>query len=237
MKELFKGTVFHHRLGETINSFSYPIYAIRFDVTKEAELKSRLFSVNRWNLFSFFTKDHGYRDGSSLKAWAEDTLKAGGFTEPVDKIILHTLPRVLGYVFNPVSFWFCYKDGEHICTICEVNNTFGETHSYVVRDDAPEAKKVFHVSPFYSREGRYEFDFSSTTNVAIDYWKGNELLLKTGVRGSTMEMTDKKLWSLFIGNPVFTLWVIALIHWQAVKLFAKKVRFYRKPKQLDVTVT
>ena len=105
MKSLFKASIYHKRFFPKANEFRYSGFYIKFSIDRLQTLKSLLFSVNNFNLFSFYEKDHGYRDGSSLDTWARDTLGKAGVTNFDGKIFLQTFPRVLGYVFNPVSFW------------------------------------------------------------------------------------------------------------------------------------
>ena len=155
------------------------------------------------------------------------------------EVWLHCYPRVLGYTFKPVSFWYCHRqDGSLRAIVVEVNNTFGERHCYLL--DRPQygveqrATKVFHVSPFCAVEGGYRFRFMVTpdrsrTVARIDYDDSTGPLLETSVSGTlellTAQMVRRALWAY----PAMTLGVVARIHWQAVKLFFKKVRFFRKP--------
>ena len=152
MKSLFKASIYHKRFFPKSNEFRYSGFYIKFSIDRLNSLKSFLFSVNKFNLFSFYEKDHGYRDGSQLDAWVRDTLGEAGLNNFDGKIILQTFPRVLGYVFNPVSFWYCYSNDKLTAVICEVNNTFGESHSYVIKNQNNNnvtLPKEFHVSPFY----------------------------------------------------------------------------------------
>ena len=134
MKSLFKASIYHKRLFPKANKFRYSGFYIKFSIDSLQTLKSLVFSVNRFNLFSFYEKDHGYRDGSKLDTWAINTLGKAGLANFDGRIVLQTFPRVLGYVFNPVSFWYCYKHDKLAAVICEVNNTFGESHSYVIKN-------------------------------------------------------------------------------------------------------
>ena len=163
------------------------------------------------------------------------------------EIWLQTFPRVLGYVFNPVSFWFCHRrDGSLRAIVCEVNNTFGERHCYLL--DAPafgselRADKVFHVSPFCQVEGGYRFRFMVTpgrarTVVRIDYDDGQGPLLQTSVSGALELASAASLRRALWRHPAMTLGVIARIHWQALRLWLKRVRFFHKPAAPDLFVT
>ena len=181
--------------------------------------------MNRFNLFSFYEKDHGYRDGSQLDAWVRDTLGEAGLTNFDGKIILQTFPRVLGYVFNPVSFWYCYRHEKLAAVICEVNNTFGESHSYVITNQINNTvtlPKEFHVSPFYDIKGDYEFDFQKNNFVKINYYFDNKLQLITSISGEDIFWNDFNLFKIFVRHPFYTIFVIFFIHYQAIKLFVKK---------------
>ncbi|WP_428852683.1 DUF1365 domain-containing protein [Imbroritus primus] len=171
--ELLLGKVWHARLRPVRRAFSYPVYQLRLPLRSLARqpLSCVVLSRNRWNLLSFFDRDHG--DGvSPLLDWVTRLLQAHGVDDADGEIWLHTFPRVLGYVFNPVSFWFCERaDGTLRAIVCEVNNTFGERHCYLLGGDSTgcvawgrveHARKVFHVSPFCKVEGEYRFRFVRT---------------------------------------------------------------------------
>jgi hypothetical protein len=126
--------IFHKRITPKENSFSYRVFYICFDIEKISELSNKIFSVNKFNLFSFYFKDHGKKDGSSLKNWADNLFNQQGIKN-YNRIFLHTHPRILGYVFNPVSFWFALDKNDKIkAIIAQVNNTFGENHCYLIHN-------------------------------------------------------------------------------------------------------
>ncbi len=241
MKALFKANIYHKRLLPKINEFSYSGYYIKFSLNEINELKSAIFGVNKFNLFSFYEKDHGDRDGSSLYKWAQRILERSGVQNFKGEILLQTFPRVLGYVFNPVSFWYCYEEGKLLAVICEVNNTFGESHNYVILQNPTEEinllNKHFHVSPFYPIKGGYSFDFRKTNKVKIDYHFEDHLQLMTSIAGVEIDFTDKNLLKLFFKYPFYTLFIVVLIHYQALKLFIKKIKFYSKPEKEKNEVT
>lgn len=241
MKSLYHAHIYHKRLIPKINEFAYRGFYIKFSLEEKENLKSRLFGVNKFNLFSFFDKDHGYRDGSSLDQWSRDILLASGIKSFNGKIILQTFPRVLGYVFNPVSFWFCYEQDKIVAIICEVNNTFGESHNYVLKND-PSSKviqlnKRFHVSPFYDVKGEYRFDFTEHGAVKINYYFNNELQLMTSIAGKEDQLTDQNLFKVLFRYPFYTFLIVVLIHYQALKLFIKGITFYPKPEKEKIEVT
>ncbi len=243
------GQVRHSRLRPAVNSFRYGVYTLMLPLRTlgNAPLPTRLCSRNRFNLLSFHDADHG--DGRTpLLDWVDALLASEGISDADGEIWLQTFPRVLGYVFNPVSFWFCHRqDGALRAIVCEVNNTFGERHCYLLDTGgtmpwgvALTARKVFHVSPFCSVEGGYRFRFMRTTQqiggekverivARIDYDDSEGPLLLTSVSGRLQALTDGSVTAAFVRHPLMTLGVIARIHWQALKLFAKRVPFFRKP--------
>ena len=164
---------------------------------------------------------------------------------------LHTYPRVLGYTFKPVSFWYCHRSDDSLRAILvEVNNTFGERHCYLL--DAPQygveqqARKVFHVSPFCEVTGGYRFRFMRTapgpqdagrTVVRIDYDDASGPLIQTSVSGTLQPATARTLRQALRGYPAMTLAIIARIHWHALQLWLKRVRFHRKPEAPASIVT
>ena len=237
---LYKGRIGHARLGEKRNNFVYNSFFLCFPLSKRAQLGSRLFSVNRWNLFSWYEKDHG--DGVNAEAWIRQLFARHGASAVDGEIYLQAMPRIFGYVFNPVSFWYGHdRDGQLRAVLCEVRNTFGEQHQYLLQapeqapisnDTALHSQKVFHVSPFYPVTGEYRFRFTGSQGirrVAIDYWQADALALKTYVSGESVELNDRHIVATLMQLGWTTVMVVWRIHWQALRLWAKGVRFHRKP--------
>jgi len=239
--------VMHKRLFPKENSFSYRVYYLACDLENLGDLSdSRWLGLNKWGLASFHYRDHGPCDGSSLKQWADSIIAEYAHDLDISRVVLVAMPRILGYGFNPVSFWLCLDRSESLAgVICEVHNTFGERHVYLCRneDGSPitrnqriEAAKVFHVSPFLPRNGHYEFRFEYNDNrlgVWIDYFneEGKKQLL-TSLSGSLEPYSRRRLIHAFFFCPLVTIKTIAMIHWQAVKLLLKGIQFFPKPAQL-----
>ena len=235
----------HKRLFPKVNAFTYGVFYMMFPTSKAHDLP---LPVNAPGLVSYCYRDHGDRTEADPATWARSVLKNFGVSQADGGMILITMPRVFGYLFNPVSFWLCLDAQDALrAVICEVNNTFGETHSYLcVKDDqsviGPDdvltAQKLFHVSPFLKREGHYTFRFSFSPDkdafgAWIDFYDGQgRRQLLTALTGKAGPMTRSTLRKALIRHPLQTFKVIMLIHWQAVKLVAKGIRYIRRPKQI-----
>jgi DUF1365 family protein len=240
---LIEGVIGHLRTRPARNAFVYPAFCLRLPLSRLAELPDRGVALNRRGLVSFHERDHGARDGSSLAAWIADLLAHEGIHAD-GEIVLYTFPRMLGYLFNPVSFWLCHdRDAQVRGILAEVRNTFGEQHNYLLAhaDGRPirpgetlAAHKVFHVSPFCEVKGRYRFRFNFGAHwlARIDYDDDDAVgmpLLETWISGDAKALDRAALRRLPLRYPGFTLGVIARIHWQAVKLAMKRVPFFSKP--------
>jgi hypothetical protein len=233
------------------HAFSAGCFFLRLPLrsTDKMPWRSRLLRRNRAGVFSVRDTDHG--DGGPLLAWADALLRQGGITDASGEVWLHTFPRMLGYLFNPVSFWFCHRlDGRLRAVICEVNNTFGERHCYLLAhpDGRPltfgeelTAAKTFHVSPFCAVAGRYRFRFMLTARgrfiARIDHDDDDGPLLQTSIEGSLRPLRDRDLATVLLRYPAFTLTVVLRIHWHALRLWLKRVPFFSKPPAPDLQVT
>lgn len=239
---IYFGKVMHSRLRPRRNAFRYPVFFLRIPLSQIDRMPNALFSVNRWNLFSLNFRDHGARDGSPPEPWIRALLADEGVDLADGEIVLQTFPRVLGYVFNPVSFWLCYcRQGSLRAILCEVNNTFGEHHNYLLSHadgraidagDVLRARKVFHVSPFCDVVGSYAFRFrteAGACTVNIDYEDGDGRLLLTAISGKAAAYGCKALVRAFLFYPWMTLGVMVRIHWQALKLWFAGVPWMPKP--------
>lgn len=241
--QLLTGKVMHKRLLPKVHAFHYGIYYVALPLSK---LNNMALAYNHFAPLSFYDKDHGPRDGGALEKWARDLLKQHQI-EADGEITLVTMPRVMGYVFNPVSFWLCQdKEGQLRAVLCEVHNTFGEDHTYLcahqdqrgITELAPlYAEKLFHVSPFLKREGEYEFRFNIQNdqfNIVINYHNetGHKQLI-TSLVGSLQTLSTSSLRFAFWQYPLVTTKAIVMIHWHALKLLLKRIKYIAKPTQKE----
>ena len=238
----------HGRLFPKVNTFTYGIYYLAFPLSRMNRLADGWrFGVNRPGLLGFYERDYGPRDGGALEPWIRKILSDHNIHEADGDIVLIAMPRVFGYVFNPISFWLCLdKEGALRAVLCEVCNTFGENHSYLCVHadrrvigitDVMETEKLFHVSPFLKREGSYRFRFdwrAGKFGAWVDYYdETGKKQLVTALTGDLVPYSRIGLRHAFWRYPLVTLKTISLIHWQAGRLFLKKMRYVPKPPQKD----
>jgi DUF1365 family protein len=247
------GPIRHTRLRPIRHAFSYAGCFLRLRVDGQAAAQAsvalgRWFGYDRSAPVAFRSRDHG--DGlQPLDAWARGLCEQAG-VQANGAIWLHTFPRMLGYAFKPVSFWFCHRtDQRLVAVIAEVNNTFGERHCYLLAqpDGSPlpqgqtmQARKVFHVSPFCAVEGSYAFRFFNRADRAlarIDYHDADGPLLLTSLSGYLQPATRAVVRRALFAQPLFTLGVMARIHLQAFRLWRARVPFHGKPTPPDAFVT
>jgi DUF1365 family protein len=229
--QIFHGEVFHKRFVPKIHSFKYKGYFFKISLNELNSIENKFFSVNKFNLFSFYYKDHGNKDGSELKSFAEKILQDHQQSMIIDDIVIHTMPRILGYVFNPVSFWYLYTGSELKFIIAEVNNTFGETHSYLLSPKDLSGEKLMQVSPFNQIIGHYEFNFTQKPNfesVGIHYKIASQEIVYANITGSPREWSSTELLKTFLKNPIINIGIVVFIHWQALRLFLKGITFHGK---------
>lgn len=237
------GRTYHGRRGQVRNAFSYGIDYVLLDA--EAPAKSpALFGRNRRALMSLWDGDHGGAPHQGVgAAWVRRQLADHGLQDATDGALqLLAQPRVLGHVFNPVSFWLAYdRPGNLRVVVAEVSNTFGDRHSYLChRDDlaplAPgdvvRARKVFHVSPFQEINGNYRFSFDITPDkiaIRIDYRGAGEMGLIATLTGPRRPLTNASIVYACLRRPMGSRRVLGLIHWQALKLWWKGARYVPRP--------
>ena len=235
------GRTFHGRKGGVENKFTYSVDYVMVDA--EAPVRGpRLFSRNGRNFTSLLDRDHGGapHEGRGA-AWVREVLESHGIAAPT-KIELLAQPRVMGHVFNPVSFWLCRDaEGGLRTVIAEVTNTFGDRHSYlcakedgavIAPTDTLHATKIFHVSPFQDIGGGYTFRFDirdDKIGIWIDFTNGNHGLLAT-LCGPRTELTNGAILRACLRRPFGSRRVLTLIHWQALKLWWKGARYRVRPE-------
>ena len=252
------GEVRHARLRPVANRFAYPTYFLLLPMRSLRAQPSPALVRNRFGLVSFHDADHGDGGTDSL-AWIEALLAKEGIADADGEVWLHCYPRVLGHTFKPVSFWYCHRaDDSLAAVVVEVNNTFGERHCYLLHGTdlafgrEARAIKAFHVSPFCGVAGDYRFRFMRTglhpgdeqarsnrqrTVARIDHHDGAGVILQTSVSGELWTLSKARTIRAFLRWPLMTLVVVARIHWQALRLWTKRVPFFRKPRPPAAFVT
>jgi uncharacterized protein len=255
--EICLGRVMHKRLRPITHQFSYGTFFLRVPLSKLASISNLFFSINKFNLLSLHVRDYGPRDGSDLATWARALLISEGIAEADGEIVLQTYPRILGYVFNPITIWYCFdQSGALRAAISEVSNTFGERHHYLISHNDNRAinandwlitRKVFHVSPFCEVRGFYHFRFEQTFDseaarafAQIDFYDGSDdadKLIVTTLSGKPYPLTARRAINTLLTYPFMTVGVVARIHWQAFKLWQKNLPFYAKPAPPTVKTT
>ena len=234
---IYNGIVTHHRFKPVKHSLKYNTFSLFVDLDELEKLHKdiKIFSFNKFNLFSFCNKDHGPRDGSSLKEWVLENLKKFNINENISNIKLLCYPRVFGYVFNPLSIFYCYDSEKLRAIFYEVKNTYNEQHTYIFKVIDHEkieqkCKKKFYVSPFMNMNTYYNFRlFNPNEKLSV-------FIKQTDDQGTILTATqvgDKKEFSLnqllinFFKYPLMTIKIITSIHFEAFLLW-KKGAIYRK---------
>jgi DUF1365 family protein len=244
------GQVRHHRLRPVDNAFDYRTYFLMLPMRRLREEPAAALARNRFGLLAFHDRDHGDGRADAL-GWLEELLRAEGIADADGEVWLQTYPRVLGYVFKPVSFWYCERaDGSLAAIVVEVNNTFGERHCYLLAGEQLaygrdlHARKVFHVSPFSHVVGGYRFRFMRSRRadgercvVRIDHEDADGALLQTSLSGQLQPLTRSSARAAFFGVPLMSFGVIARIHWQALRVWSKRMPYVPKPAPPDRFVT
>jgi len=252
---VYWGRIVHHRFQPKKHLFTYPVFIFSIDLDSLADTgrKLRWFGHNRFSLYTLRDSDHmsaaALEQKSSIKESVIALLRERGYTGPVDKIFMVTQFRVLGYLFNPVTFYYCYAGGREVAWVAEVNNTFHQRYSYAFFGEgettsAPgrafRTDKIFYVSPFLEMDLNYCFRFESLGDrlgVFVDDYKPSAvagepetLMIKTHIRGRHVPLTDRALLLSFLRIPYMSAWIIGWIHWQALKLWIKKIPVVFRPK-------
>ncbi len=240
---LYTGDVVHKRLRPKLHALSYRVFSLLVDIDDLPRLASQLrwFSYNGRNLASISDRDHGTGDGRPLTQFARETLRAHGIDIGDGRIHLLAYPRIFGYVFNPISVFYCYDTaGALAALIYEVNNTFGGRTHYVIRAGAPQGRvyahgcgKDLYVSPFNTVQGAYSFrvtDPGADLTLAVMLRDRDGALVKTRFGATAAPLTDRTLMAALARLPLMTLKVMAAIHVEALKLWLKGVPLVRRPR-------
>ena len=236
---IYNGTVIHKRFKPKIHFFKYKVFSLLIDLSELNNLDKKVgfFSYNKFNLISFFDKDHGDRDGSSVINWVKKNLKENDVNCENIRIKLLCYPRIFGYVFNPLSIFYVYdKNDKLISLLYEVKNTFGEQHTYIFKIKENNllkhnCEKKFHVSPFIEMNCSYFFRTlkpADKISIIIDQYQLNEKILYASQDGKRTEFTTSELIKSYLKHPLMTFKVIAAIHFEAFKLWTKGIKFIQK---------
>jgi len=245
---IYNGTVIHKRFKPKMHFFKYKVFSLLIDLSELDILDKRInfFSYNKFNLISFFDKDHGERDGSSLIKWVKKNLTNNQIDTEHIRIKLLCYPRILGYVFNPLSIFYVYNNDEKLISILyEVKNTFGEQHTYIFKVENDNllqhnCVKRFHVSPFIEMDCNYFFRIlkpAEKISVIIDQYQSNEKILYASQDGKRTELTSSELIKSYLKHPLMTFKIISAIHFEAFKLWAKGIKFIKKKFKVKNNIT
>ena len=246
---IYNGEVIHKRFKPKVHYFRYKVFSLLIDLDELNTLNDLIpyFSYNRFNLISFYDKDHGYRDGSSLKQWVIKNLKDAGINDREINIKLLCYPRIFGYVFNPLSVFFVYdKSKSLIAILYEVKNTFGEQHTYVFQINSDQniiensCIKKFFVSPFMDLKSEYFFKIlipGNKLSVVIDQRDSEGKLLFASQDGKRSELTSKNLLFSYLKHPLMTFKIISAIHFEALRLWLKGIKLVKKKIKIKNNIT
>ena len=236
---IYKGFVTHRRFKPIRNYFSYKTFSILFDLTelKDLHKKISIFSFNKFNIFFFFYKDHGSRDGGDLTEWVKKNLKKYNIDFNISRIKLLCFPRIFGYVFNPLSIFYCYEGNTLKVILYEVKNTFNEQHTYVfpVNNSSKiitqQCNKKFYVSPFIEMDTFYNFRLSvpdEKIRILIRQTDKVEKVLVACQIGERQIMSLKQLLINFLTHPMMTFKIMISIHYEALRLWKKGAIFQKR---------
>ena len=245
---IYNGTVIHKRFKPKKHFFKYRVFSLLIDLNDLRDLNKNIsfFSYNTFNLISFYDKDHGARDGSSLVKWVKKNLRENNINSDNIRIKLLCYPRIFGYVFNPLSIFFVYDKKENLVSILyEVKNTFGEQHTYIFKTENNDllqhsCSKKFHVSPFIEMNCNYFFKSLKPAEkilVVIDQYQLDEKILFASQDGNRVDFSSWELLKSYLKHPLMTFKVISAIHFEAFKLWAKGIRFIKKKFKTKNNIT
>ena len=246
--KIYTGKVIHKRFKPKEHYFKYNVFSLLLDLNELEEINKyiKFFSYNKFNIISFYDKDHGDRDGSSIKLWVKKNLKSIGIMTEDISIKLLCYPRIFGYVFNPLSTYFIYnKNSELISIFYEVKNTFGEQHTYIFKAQDEKTvqnkcKKKFYVSPFIEMDCEYHFKTLNPReqlSVVINQNDKDGKLLFASQDGISKDFDNKNLILSYLTHPLMTFKIIGAIHYEAFKLWAKRIKLIAKKIKLKNNIT
>ena len=246
---IYNGNVIHKRFKPKEHFFKYKVFSLFIDLSELNELNDKLkfFSLNKFNLISFYEKDHGERDGTSLFDWVKKNLSTNEISTDNIKVKLLCYPRILGYVFNPLSIFFVYdKNYDLISILYEVKNTFDEQHTYVFKVESQNkliqnnCSKKFHVSPFIEMDCNYFFKIlnpDQKLSIVIDQYDQEGKILFASQDGVRSDLTSKNLMNFYLKHPLMTFKIISAIHFEAFKLWIKGIKFIKKKFKIKNNIT
>ena len=245
---IYIGKVVHKRFKPKEHFFKYNVFSLLIDLDELEIINNeiRIFSYNKFNLISFFDKDHGPRDGSPVKEWVLKNLETINIFNKNVKIKLLCFPRIFGYVFNPLSIFYIYDDELKLISILyEVKNTFGEQHAYVFKTTDEKVvqnncKKKFHVSPFIEMDCEYFFKILKPDNklsVVIDQYDKEGKIFFASQDGEAIEFNAKNLINSFFSHPLMSFKIILAIHFEAFRLWIKGVKLIKKKFKIKNNIT
>ena len=245
---LYVGSVTHKRFKPKEHYFKYKVFSLylNLDEIKKIHEKIPFFSYNKFNLISFYDIDHGNRDGSSLKLWVKKKLDEVGIKSEIKSINLLCYPRIFGYVFNPLSIFFVFdKYSSLIAIMYEVKNTFGEQHTYIFKTKdnnliKNHCDKKFHVSPFMDLNSTYNFKIlkpGKKLSIIIDQRDKEGKLLFASQDGVKIKLNGKNLLISYLKHPLMTFKIISAIHFEALRLWLKRIKFIKKVLKIKNNVS
>ncbi len=246
--KIYTGKVIHKRFKPKEHYFKYNVFSLLIDLNELEEINKyiKFFSYNKFNIISFYDKDHGDRDGSSIKLWVKKNLRNIGIMTEDISIKLLCYPRIFGYVFNPLSTYFIYnKHSELISIFYEVKNTFGEQHTYIFKAQDEKTvqnkcTKKFYVSPFIEMDCEYHFKTlnpKEQLSVVINQNDKDGKLLFASQDGISKDFNNKNLILSYLTHPLMTFKIIGAIHYEAFKLWAKRIKLIAKKIKLKNNIT
>ena len=242
---IYTGNVSHRRFKPIKHYFSYKTFSVLFSLEELEILEKKIsvFSYNRFNLFSFYNKDHGDRSGNNLSEWVKKNLKQNNLNFNISKIKLLCFPRIFGYVFNPLSIFYCYDNINLKAILYEVKNTFNEQHTYIFPVDqnskiiSQHCNKKFYVSPFIEMETDYNFRLTEPNNRLKIYIKQTDKVGKVLIAcqtGKKQIMSTKQLLINFLFHPMMTFKIMFAIHFEALRLWKKGAIFKKKKEKNNI---